>query len=425
MFKEQPDRLFINRMKKEKKEMVQDTKSDVGPEKNDNFEFIMTEASELMIKNGEYDRYTKRIHENVESIFDKYTEIGMLLSEFNEKKLYELNDYSDIYEYAYDNFTISKTTVKNVMAIASKFCDEDGDILEEFEGYSFSNLVELIPVDQKDLSKFKPSMTVKKVRSKKLEIEINEKVDEIFQEEGLAASIVDTTINFDWKKHLKIDDMTIDYEVKKKIYESSDFNYGYNHYKPRIEFRIKQGKNEFEFHIELVFESQKIYLDADWQYGKWFGRKEIKSLNSLRSNLVNLAKDILESSFVVTNEAEDDIEEKIEDSPGHKRVSEIGTYENTMGYLQKFLKENFGSYYCEIDNYANIELYEFHKRHKNRNPILYKIVYCNEPGNMKLIKYENGEPHDEIMLFPEYKDYLQTGFEIVFDFHIEKLIDSE
>lgn len=108
-------------------------------------------------------------------VANSYIKIGGYLNEMNESKQYEVLDYSSIYEYAVERFNLSKTTCNNFINLYKKFGEETGmwddyALKEEYEDYSYSQLVELISVNESNLLDYSPKLTIQEIRSiKKLD----------------------------------------------------------------------------------------------------------------------------------------------------------------------------------------------------------------------------------------------------------------
>lgn len=125
--------------------------------------------------NSEYTRITNTIRNNIDCIFSNFLEISALLHEFKYKRLYEFVGYKDIYDYAYNEFDLSKTSVKNYIQIAEKCLVKrngneelrEGRLLERYKDYNYSQLVELLNVDELDLEKYTPTMSIRKIRENK------------------------------------------------------------------------------------------------------------------------------------------------------------------------------------------------------------------------------------------------------------------
>jgi len=126
------------------------------------------------------------LREKLDYVAESFVEIGGLLSIIKDEKLYESYEYKDIYEYAEDRYSLSKTTVKNFIAIFKKFgYIDDIETLwirlnDDYKNFNYSQLVELVSVPDDKLIDYNPSMTVKEIRSnKRLDKSINEFVKEL------------------------------------------------------------------------------------------------------------------------------------------------------------------------------------------------------------------------------------------------------
>lgn len=126
----------------------------------------MHDNSNVLINS--YTSYLNLIKEKVDGVLTNYVLIGHYLNQLNKDHLYKEGNYSSIYELAKHEFNLSDTTIKNSMGVASKYCDDDGSIKQEFMNYNFSALVELLPIENdKVITDFKPEMTVKEIREVK------------------------------------------------------------------------------------------------------------------------------------------------------------------------------------------------------------------------------------------------------------------
>lgn len=133
------------------KEKIVTTKSDVG----------------LDLKTI-YDKNVQTIKEKVNGIAVNYILIGYYLNELVKEDLYKTGGYTSISELAKTEFDLSHTAINNSMGVAKKYCDENGQLKDEFMNYKFSALVELLPVENEKVEiEYNPEMTVKEIRDKK------------------------------------------------------------------------------------------------------------------------------------------------------------------------------------------------------------------------------------------------------------------
>jgi len=113
---------------------------------------------------------TVAIKDYSSSIAGGFVGIGLEFSKLskNPKTLTDCG-YSDVYDYGEKVFGFKKTSVKNFIGVYDRFGDKNssrGCIDDKYDDYSFTQLVELLPVS--DVSSYKPDMTVKEIRDKKV-----------------------------------------------------------------------------------------------------------------------------------------------------------------------------------------------------------------------------------------------------------------
>lgn len=137
-----------------------------------NVEITSENIEKMNELNNAYTNVTKQIKNNMNYIFRNFLEIAALLHEAKKKEIYKWVGYNDIYEYAYNEFDFTKTTVKNYIQIASKcleFSNDDptlrkGVLLDKYKDYNYSQLVELLNVPELDLDKYNPEMSVRQIK---------------------------------------------------------------------------------------------------------------------------------------------------------------------------------------------------------------------------------------------------------------------
>ncbi len=124
-----------------------------------------------------------------------FLQIGRLFKRVKEEKLYEIEDYSSVYEFALNKFGYRETSVKNFIAVFDKYADTTDvrnsyfDVKKEYENYSFTSLVELLPVPEEEIKEnYSPEMTVKEIRQTKL---VSQLTDDLQEKIKRYAEIVD------------------------------------------------------------------------------------------------------------------------------------------------------------------------------------------------------------------------------------------
>lgn len=394
-------------------------KSDVGH--YDLFS-VMNQTSDLIIKDHRYGIITKRIKEKIDDVFKNYLSIGYLLLEAKNNNIFEVNKYKDIYEYASKEFELSSTTTKNVMHIVSRFCDEDGYLLEKYQDYSFSNLVELLPVPDSDIDKFKPTMTVKSVRDKKLELEINKQLDQFFNQDGIVTKLINQVESFDWNKQLNTTGYEITHEIKRDKYESNDKDYYSSKYSFQILFTLNKEKSKLGFHIEFDMERKDFTFDLTNGY---IYLKPVSDEKSINESLTAIAKRFIEYDMVLTDQKKEKLKKEKSSqmtSPGYSLIKNIKVTwndghvdssritKNIISELnEKYFYESFGSGY---DN--NIKIFTKGKRDKKKNPPLYEIKYIDDPLLTTVNVFdENGEIKESIKVFEGIDKFMSEKLEVL------------
>lgn len=114
-----------------------------------------------------------------------FLQIGRLFKRVKEEKLYEIEDYSSVYEFALNKFGYRETSVKNFIAVFEKYADSEDldydyfDIKEEYKNYSLISLVELLPVPEEEIrEKYSPEMSVKEIRQTKVISQLTDQLQE-------------------------------------------------------------------------------------------------------------------------------------------------------------------------------------------------------------------------------------------------------
>lgn len=125
---------------------------------------------ELLPHVQNYYKYIDKIQRCEESILESFFDIGRYLQLINVNSLYKLENYKDIYEFAEDKFKYKKTSVVNMIAVYTKYQDSNDptSIDEDYATYSYTALVELLPVPKDEIKEnYSPSDTVVDIRKTK------------------------------------------------------------------------------------------------------------------------------------------------------------------------------------------------------------------------------------------------------------------
>lgn len=120
--------------------------------------------------------YLLRIHDDVSNIQKGFIRLGFHLYEIKQYEYYISTGYDDFYEFCEANYGFSPSTTKRYIEVWYEFGMRGLSSLpkmfidEKYEDYSYSQLVEMLPLDESERLKISPTMTVKEIRSLKKEL---------------------------------------------------------------------------------------------------------------------------------------------------------------------------------------------------------------------------------------------------------------
>ncbi|MGE4321001.1 MAG: hypothetical protein AB7E61_06110 [Acholeplasmataceae bacterium] len=409
-----------------------ETQSDVGQELD---LFSLVESSSTLINlHIDYEDVTEAIHEDIDDIKSNYLDIGAKLIYVKDKKLYEVAEYKNIYEYAKDQFELSETTTKNVMAIVKKYCDKDGRLLDEFEEYKFSNLVEMLSVEDSKLIEFKPDMTVKDIRTKKHELKTIKEIELMFDKNGFINLLINKIVDWPWKNNIH-NDINLSYLITKPEYHFKNeddsngdfdilvtftFSYDYNKNNPIsyvFNLFIDVPRQYFRINSEKPY--MYIYMNNDDELVEAIKKIEDRIKDQLHIDtlaLMRLERD-QENGDLSSVDSDNDQEEKL--SPGmylFKDFHSYSSFDNTSKFIMTFLSLNFSQlYYEETSSYNHsIALFREGKRNKNKNPKLYELHRLDDPKLTRIeILDDKGEVKETIKVFDDIDEYLKNKLEVI------------
>lgn len=175
-----------------------------------------------------YTNVIKDIKEYSQRALLNFLQIGRLFKLVKEEKLYEIEDYSSVYEFALNKFGYRETSVKNFIAVFDKYADTTDvrnsyfNIKEEYENYSFTSLVELLPLEQEEIrEKYSPEMTVKEIRQTKLVSQLNDDLQEKIKRYAELVDLLKHEMN---SFNEKLGKTVLKYRIVKDNYSLDNFN---------------------------------------------------------------------------------------------------------------------------------------------------------------------------------------------------------
>lgn len=112
------------------------------------------------------------IHRDIEDIKHQFIRLGFHLYECQQMGYYKDFGYSDFYEFVAVNFHMEKSAVSRHISLFQRFSHKNGStgtmfLDEKYEGYSYSQLCEMVTLSDNKMQKIKPDMTVAQIRDMK------------------------------------------------------------------------------------------------------------------------------------------------------------------------------------------------------------------------------------------------------------------
>lgn len=120
----------------------------------------------------------------------EFYQIGLRLKDIRDGQLYRIeynscgNYYDNVYSFANQKLGLKSTTVKTMVGIVERFGDGDklnNKLKIQFENYSFSQLVEMLPMADEHLALVSTDMTVAKIRELKKSLDFGQTSDQKIQ----------------------------------------------------------------------------------------------------------------------------------------------------------------------------------------------------------------------------------------------------
>lgn len=310
-----------------------------------------------------YKNIIKKIFDYSKDALLNFMHLGQLLKRVKEYKLYEIEEFQSVYDFALNKFGYKETSVKNFIAVFEKYADsEDLDydyfyIKEEYKNYSFTSLVELLPVPEEEIKEnYTPEMSVKEIRQTKVISQLTDQLQEKVKKYNHVVDIL--------KKEMNNFNERIGKSVLK--YQIIDDNYSLDNFKLRSCFK---------------YSWRSYYIDFDCDYQLRFDYSSIETKSN--EEIVNHFK----NNFLVKVENEYLSDEK---SKEEKKIKELKEKE--------CLYETTNLYSVEYDNkfFYSICMY------------LYNVILNSNKSdyNIKVLSYKDKSVYESEI---EYQD-LMIGY---------------
>lgn len=97
----------------------------------------------------EYMGIKKDIHENITNIAKSFVRIGQMLCKVDQSRAYEIDGYKTLAEFAKAEYDMTASGVSRFVKVYKKYCEGNG-IRQEYEGYTYAQLVEMLNLPEED-----------------------------------------------------------------------------------------------------------------------------------------------------------------------------------------------------------------------------------------------------------------------------------
>lgn len=123
-----------------------------------------------------YKRFKCQIDKAYQSMENSYLQTAFALHAIYKHKLYQLDNFKNIYDFAKETYSIARGTCNNFINICEKFGvpNENGNIMElspTYTQYSVSQLAVMLAFPQELLTKCDKSMSVRELKQMRVEYE--------------------------------------------------------------------------------------------------------------------------------------------------------------------------------------------------------------------------------------------------------------
>ena len=119
---------------------------------------------------SDLDRCTEKIQKEVLNVTSSFLYIGFLLYECDYEKTYLEKGYSSVVEYAQAELGFKKSSTYNFIKVLLRFGQSKGgfpnyQLTNQYNKYSYSQLVEMLSLSDTQVTCINSDMTIKEIRS--------------------------------------------------------------------------------------------------------------------------------------------------------------------------------------------------------------------------------------------------------------------
>lgn len=114
----------------------------------------------------EYMGIKKDIHENITNIAKSFVRIGQMLYKIDQAKAYEIDGYKTLADFAKAEYDMTASGVSRFVKVYKKYC-EGNAIRQEYEDYTYAQLVEMLNLPEEDQQLIRPDTPREDIRELK------------------------------------------------------------------------------------------------------------------------------------------------------------------------------------------------------------------------------------------------------------------
>jgi len=245
-------------------------------ENKNEIEVVEKKEMNNLVEIRKYMDYVNSINDGIKNIVSRFLIIGKCLNKVKEEELYKLEGYSNIYEFSKDKFNFGETSTKNFINVFLRFTDsKEAKLKNEYEKYSFSQLVELLPVSEDGINNYDPKMSVQEIKQVKKESQLTDDLDKCSKEfKAMATKVKELLV-----KELFDGDSLVEAKIN---YEIGNCDYA-------ATISLKQMTKTKEFYFKLKTYNHELeywFNDVKYQMDSVFRAKNFLSfMNELKKNI--------------------------------------------------------------------------------------------------------------------------------------------
>lgn len=114
----------------------------------------------------EYLNLKKEIQENIVNIAKSFVRIGQTLYQIDQAQAYRMDGYKTLAEFAQAEYGMKPSGVSRFLRVYKKYC-ENGEVKEQYERYTYAQLVEMLNLPVEDEALIRPDTPREDIRDLK------------------------------------------------------------------------------------------------------------------------------------------------------------------------------------------------------------------------------------------------------------------